>query len=151
MGLRPPVPCPLPSKENVKRKPKVGDAGELRFQVDATNVIDFAGGGMPAVLSTPSLIYYLENAGKNALAPLLEAGEACVGVTVDVRHLAATPLGQQVVCTARVLLVEDRTVTFQVEARDEQELIARGIHKRGIIDIERFAKRVAKKAARKTS
>ena len=131
----------------MQRKPRIGDTGELRFHVDSTNVIHFVENGMPAVLSTPSLIWYLENAARNALLPILEAGEACVGVTVDIRHLAATPLGQEVVCLARVIHVENRAVTFQVEARDEQELIARGIHKRGIIDIERFAKRMAKKQA----
>tara|TARA_B100001971_G_C17895105_1_gene385091 strand:+ start:73 stop:252 length:180 start_codon:yes stop_codon:yes gene_type:complete len=57
---------------------------------------------------------------------------------------------REVVCRARVIHVEDRTVTFQVKARDEQQLIARGIHKRGIIDVDRFAKRLAKKQVQTT-
>lgn len=129
----------------MKRQPKVGDTGELRLTVDESNSIDFASDGMPLVLSTPSLVYYLENAGRNALLPLFEPGETCVGTSVDLQHLAATPLGHEVVCRARVIHVEGRIVTFQVEARDEHEVIARGIHKRAVIEIARFAKRLAKK------
>ena len=61
------------------------------------------------------------------------------------RHLAPTPLGQRVTCTARVIHAEKTEVTFQVEARDEQELIARGIHKRAVINVESFAQRVQRK------
>jgi predicted thioesterase len=68
-----------------------------------------------------------------------------VGVHVDVRHLAATPPGQRVVCTARVIHVEGAVVSFQIEARDQQELIARGLHKRRVIQAERFAARVRRK------
>ena len=100
---------------------------------------------MPAVLSTPTLIWFLENSAREALLPMFESGEACVGVHVDVQHLAATPLGRQVRCRARVVHVDGRFVTFQVEAHDEHELIARGTHKRAIVDIERFTKSVLRK------
>ena len=128
------------------RSPRVGDAGEYRFTVAAEHAIDFADHGMPAVLSTPRLIGFLERAAREAMAPLLEPHEQTVGIHIDVEHLAATPLGLAVTCTARVIHVEGRVVTFQVQAHDEREPIARGLHKRAVIRIDRFAERVRSKA-----
>ncbi|MCL4205852.1 MAG: thioesterase family protein [Pirellulaceae bacterium] len=130
----------------MKSAPKIGDQAELRFVVDQQHVIDFADDQMPAVLSTPCLIGFLERAGRTALEPLLESGETSVGVHVDVQHLAATPPGQQVVCRARVIHVEGRIITFQVEAFDATERIARGLHKRSIINKDRFAARLRRKS-----
>jgi len=129
----------------MKAPPKIGDTAEIEFVVDAAHVIDFADAQMPAVLSTPYLIGFLERTARKALSPVLGAGEQSVGVHVDVRHLAPTPLGHRVVCVARVIHVEGSVVSFQVEARDERELIARGLHKRRVILAERFAARVQRK------
>jgi len=129
----------------MKSPPKIGTTGELRFTVEQKHVIEFATEGMPAVLSTPNLIGLLEKTAREALAPFLEAGERSVGAEIDLRHLAATPIGQQVTCTARVISAEDASVTFQIEARDGVELIARGLHKRAVIEVEAFARRVARK------
>ena len=79
------------------------------------------------------------------MLPLLEAGESTVGVQVDVEHLAPTPLGHQVVCTARIINTDGRLITFQLDARDEHERIARGIHKMQVIQCARFASRVQSK------
>lgn len=129
----------------MKAAPKIGDTTEIEFVVGPAHVIDFADDQMPPVLSTPCLIGFLERTARKALCPVLDAGEQSVGVHVDVRHLAATPPGQRVVCTARVIHVEGPVVSFQIEARDEQELIARGLHKRRVIQAERFAARVRRK------
>lgn len=129
----------------MKFRPKIGTTGELKFTVEQKHVIDFATDGMPAVLSTPNLIGLLERTAREALYPLLEPGERTVGMEVEIRHLAPTPLGANVTCLARVISAEDNTVTFHIEARDEHELIARGIHKRGVIRVESFAKRVSRK------
>jgi fluoroacetyl-CoA thioesterase len=129
----------------MNRTPKVGDVGELSFTVDSSHTIDFVDLGMPAVLSTPTLVWFLENAAREALLPLFESGEACVGVHLDIQHLAATPPGHQVRCRAQVIHVAGRIVTFQVEAHDEHELIARGTHKRAIVDTQRFTNSVARK------
>lgn len=126
-------------------RPKIGTTGELRFTVAQEHVIDFATDGMPAVLSTPRLIGLLERTAREALYPFLEATERTVGMEIEIRHLAPTPLGANVTCTARVIATEGSSVTFHVEARDEHELIARGLHKRGVIRVESFARRVARK------
>ncbi len=129
----------------MKAPPKIGDTAEIEFVVDGSHVIEFADDQMPAVLSTPCLIGYLERTARKALAPVLEVGERSVGVHVDVRHLAPTPLGLRVVCVARVIHVDGSVVSFQVEARDQRELIARGLHKRRVIRADRFADRVRRK------
>lgn len=129
----------------MKGLPKVGTLAEERFMVEPRHAIDFAEGGMPAVLSTPWLIWYLEHAARAAVLPLLELGESTVGTEVQVRHLAATPVGQAVTCTARVLFADNGEVSFQLEAYDERERIARGSHRLRVIRVDRFARRVAQK------
>ena len=126
----------------MKGKPKIGAVGEFSFVVAEADAIDFAGDRMPAVLCTPRLIGYLERAAREALAPLLEEHESSVGVQVDVKHLAATPMGERVTCVARVINADKRLVTFQVEAHDEHEKIAHGVHRRRVIDAGRFRQRV---------
>jgi len=130
----------------MKGRPKIGTVGELRFTVEQKNVIEFATDGMPAVLSTPHLIGWLERTARETVAALLESGERTVGIEIEIRHLAPTPLGASVTCLARVVAAEGPLITFHVEARDEHELIVRGLHKRAVIRVESFARRVARKA-----
>ena len=129
----------------MKNLPKVGTLGEESFVVEPRHAIDFAVGGMPAVLSTPWLIWFLEHAARAAVLPLLEPGESTVGMEVQVRHLAATPVGQTVTCRARVLTADRSEVSFQLEAFDENERIARGSHRLRVIRVDRFAQRVRQK------
>ena len=129
----------------MKGHPKVGASGEQKFVVEAQHAIDFADDGMPPVLCTPWLIWFLEHAAREAVLPWLEPGESTVGLEIEVRHVAPTPLGHSVTCTARVIHVEGARITFQVEARDESELIARGVHRLHVIRVAGFARRVQQK------
>jgi fluoroacetyl-CoA thioesterase len=129
----------------MKPKPPTGTTHELRVTVGSEHVIDFATDGMPAVLATPRLIGLLERTAREALYPFLDADERSVGIEIDLRHLAPSPLGAKVSCLARVIGSDGPIVTFHLEARDEQELIARGLHKRAVIRVESFARRVAAK------
>jgi fluoroacetyl-CoA thioesterase len=129
----------------MKSLPKVGTLGQERFVVELRHAIDFAQGGMPAVLCTPWLIWFLEHAARAAILPLLETGESSVGSEIQVFHLAPTPVGQTVTCSARVLFAERNEVSFHLEAHDERERIARGSHRLRVIRVDRFAKRVAQK------
>ena len=97
----------------MKMPPKVGTTGEQRFVVEAKHAIDFASGGMPAVLCTPSLIWFLEHAARETVLPLLEPGYSTVGI--DVQHLAATPVGQAVRCRARVVHAEGQRFHFSLK------------------------------------
>src|SRR5262245_16780057 len=103
----------------MKSSPKMGTVGELQFVVEQKHVIDFATDGMPAVLSTPNLIGLLERTARQTLEPFLEPDERSVGIEIELRHLAPTPLGREVTCTTRMIHVEGPRIGFQIEARDQ--------------------------------
>jgi predicted thioesterase len=130
----------------MKSFPKIGTAGELQFVVEQKHAIDFATDGMPAVLSTPNLIGLLERTARKALEPFLETDERSVGIEIELRHLAPTPLGQQVTCIAKVIHVDGTKIGFQIEARDQRDLIARGLHKRAVIRVQSFANQVQRRS-----
>ena len=129
----------------MKTVPRIGMSAEERVVVGPANRIVFADEIMPAVLATPWLVAHLEYAARNAIAPCLEDHERSVGTFVEVEHLAPVPEGFTVVCKARVIRADGPIVTFQVEAHDGVEPVARGLHRRRVIDARRFARRVARK------
>ncbi len=94
------------------------------------------------VIATPAMIALMEGAAVAAIDPLLPDGQASVGTWLNVRHLAATPLGHKVRARAEVTEVNGRLVTFSVRAWDEHELIGEGTHTRFVIDTARFLKRI---------
>jgi fluoroacetyl-CoA thioesterase len=129
----------------MKNPLRTGMSCEQRVVVGPANRISFADERMPAVLATPWLIAHLEYAARDAIAPFLDDHERSVGTMVQVEHLAPVPEGFTVVCRARVIHVDGPVVTFQIDAHDGTEPVARGIHKRRVIDTERFARRIARK------
>lgn len=100
---------------------------------------------MPEVYGTPIMIYHLENTAAAAIQEFLPDGWITVGVVVNVKHLAATPVGVKVTTRAEVIEVGDYTITFAVEAHDGFEKIGEGTHVRAAVDMERFMKRVKAK------
>jgi predicted thioesterase len=132
----------------MKTVARIGTLGEERFVVFEQHLIDFAHDGMPKILCTPWLVWFLEHAARSAVLPLLEQGESTVGVDLNLQHTAATPLGMEVVCRARVIYAEGPLISFQIEAHDEHERIARGTHKLRVIDAARLAKKVEGKTRR---
>ena len=129
----------------MKSRPRIGEVGELAIPTDMKHAVEFAGDGMPAVVSTPNIIQFLERTARHALAPHLEADERSVGIELDIRHLAPTPVGQTIHCTARVMAVDGSKISFQIEVRDQHEVVVRGLHKRAVIRTESFTKRVKEK------
>jgi len=97
---------------------------------------------LPQVFATPMMVTIMENAALNAIRDYLEPGESAVGTVVNVRHLAATPVGHQVTATATVTKVDGRRIEFDVSARDETEQIGTGTHERMLVDIARLNKRL---------
>lgn len=132
----------------MKAAPKIGTAGEFTFVVGAEHIITFAADGMPAVLSTPNLIGLIERTARESLMPFLETDERTVGTEIELRHLAPTPQGARVTISTRVIRVAGKQVSFQVEARDAHEIIARGVHQRAVIRVGSFADRVGRKAGK---
>jgi len=129
----------------MKSAPKIGTTGETTFAVETQHCIEFATDGMPAVLSTPNLIGILERTARQAIEPFLETDERSVGVEIELRHLAPSPLGVRVTVTAKVIGVTGRFVDYQIEAREENALIARGVHKRAVVRTSSFAERLKNK------
>ena len=126
----------------------IGTRGSFSMIVSAEHLANrFKDATLPAVLATPVMIMAMENAALNALKPYFEAGESAVGTSVDVRHLAATPLGRQIVAFAEVTGVSGRQLEFRVNAMDGGEEIGRGTHGRIVIDIARFSERLARDIA----
>src|SRR2546430_17288620 len=105
----------------MKSRPRIGEVGELAVRTDMRHAVEFHGDGMPAVVSTPHIIQFLERTARQTLAPHLEADERSVGLELDIKHLAPTPVGQTIHCTARVISVEGSKVQFQIEARRSEE------------------------------
>lgn len=104
--------------------------------------------GLPEAYGTPMMIYLMEIAAAQAIAPFLPEGWASVGVAVDVRHLAATPVGRTVTAKATVIAVDERTITFSVSAEDGLEPIGEGTHVRAPIELSRFGRRLDEKTRR---
>jgi fluoroacetyl-CoA thioesterase len=100
---------------------------------------------LPQVLATPVMILTMENAALNAIREFLEPHESAVGTGVNIRHLAATPVGHQVRAQAEVTEVDGRRIAFKVTASDEMEEIGSGTHERMVVDLPRLTKRLAAK------
>ncbi len=111
------------------------------------NTARHLGSGGVDVLATPEMVRLMERAAVAAVDHLLPAGSMTVGARIDVEHLAPTPPGMRVIARAELVAVEGRRLTFTVEARDEREVVGRGRHERVIIDLQRFAQRLAAKEA----
>ena len=101
---------------------------------------------LPQVLATPMMIMMMENAALAAIRPYLDRDESAVGTAIDVRHLAATPVGREVRAEAEVVRVEGKRIEFKVSAHDETEAIGSGTHQRMVIDLASFNERLAKKS-----
>ena len=107
--------------------------------------ITFLGAGIRPSLATPMMIWWMEFCCRDAILPHLEEGQDSVGVQVSVKHLAATPMGQEVTYTATVAAVDGPRVRFDVSASDGTEIVGTGTHDRFVVDVERFARRLRKK------
>ena len=124
--------------------------GTASTTVDHTNTAASLGSGLVLVFGTPALVALLELAAVHAVANSLPPGSTSVGTLVDVRHLAATPMGMRVRAQATRPAVEGRRLTFAVEAYDEVEKVGEGTHTRVVVDAERFVQRTETKLKRET-
>lgn len=129
----------------MRERPRTGMSAERTVRVDESNRITFADERMPAILATPWLIAYLEYTARDCIAGYLEPHERSVGTYIEVEHLAPVPEGIDVVCRVKVVRVDGEEVTFRLEARDAQEPVARGLHRRRVIDADRMRRRVQRK------
>ena len=123
----------------------VGLAGAAELVIGEEHTAPFVGSGRVRVLATPVMINLMEAAALDAVEKLLPAGHQSLGIRLDVRHYAATPVGMRVRATAALTRVDGRTLDFRVEARDDKEPIGDGLHQRVVVNVERFDQRVQDK------
>jgi predicted thioesterase len=128
-------------------KLKPGLEGHAELVVGEQHTAPKIGSGRVGVLATPVMINLMEAAALDAAEDLIPAGHQSLGIKLDVRHIAATPVGMKVRATARLVAVEGRTLTFAVEARDDRDLIGDGSHQRLVVNVARFDQRVQAKLA----
>ena len=124
-----------------------GATGKAELVVGEEHTAPRVGSGLVHVLATPVMINLFEAAALDALDKHLAPGYQSLGTVLNVRHIAATPVGMKVSAEARITRIENRTVFFELTARDERELIGDGTHERVIINVEKFDLRVARKHA----
>src|SRR5512143_164878 len=122
-----------------------GLTGRSELIVGEEHTAPRVGSGKVRVLATPVMINLFEAAALAAVEHLLPPGYQSLGTILNVRHIAATPVGMKVVAEARVLGVDNRTVRFFVQAHDEKDLIGDGDHERVVVNVEKFDQRVARK------
>lgn len=125
----------------------VGAKGTYALRVVPAHLANqFKDAALPPVFATPMMVTAMENAALNAVRDYLDPGESAVGTAVNIRHLAATPVGHRVTAEAVVTKVDGRRIEFNVSARDEAEEIGNGTHERMVVDMARLAQRLEAKA-----
>jgi len=124
---------------------KLGLKEEQEFVVQEEHTAGHVGSGSLRVLATPSMIGFMERVARDLMERNLPDGYSSVGVWVDVRHLAATPVDARVRVSCEVTGVNGRKVDFSVQAWDEVEKIGEGRHQRVAIDVDRFLQRLQAK------
>ncbi len=122
-----------------------GLSGSAALVVSEEHTAPRIGSGRVHVLATPVMINLIEAAALAAIEHLLPAGTQSLGTRLDVRHLAATPVGMRVTAMAEVTAIDGRTVVFKVAASDEKEPIGDGTHERVVVNVTKFDERVQRK------
>jgi predicted thioesterase len=125
-----------------------GLRGEAFLVVAEEHTAPRVGSGAIHVLATPVMINLFEAAALAAVEHLLPPGHQSLGTVLNVRHIAATPIGMRVTAVASVAKIEGRTIFFTLEARDERDLIGDGTHERVVVNVEKFDARVQAKLKR---
>lgn len=121
---------------------EIGMRGEATLVVGEAQTAAAFGAGGVKVLGTPVMIGLMENAAWRLVQPHMNEGETTVGILVNVRHLAATPMGDTVTATAELVEIDGRRLVFHVVARDSRQVIGEGTHERGRVLLDRFMARV---------
>lgn len=131
---------------------KIGLRHSARLSVDDTLIVPNvspkleAFKDMPSVFATAFMVGFIEATCIEAIAPFLEEGEHSVGTHIDMSHVAATPIGMTVTAEVELTAIDKRTLLFKVSAHDDAGLIGEGMHRRGVINVDKFKERVAQKA-----
>ena len=124
----------------------IGVRHEESIVVDESTAVTFLGHAGARVLGTPWMIMWMERTSRDAVKPLLPDGWDTVGTIVNVRHLSAAPMGARVTFRAEVIEQTERRLLYRVSAESALGVVGDGTHERALIDVERFAAGLAKRA-----
>ena len=127
---------------------EAGIKGTKEIMVTNENTAQTMGSGTLDVFATPAMIALLENTAYESVAAELEEGSGTVGTALNVKHVAATPIGMKVTCETELIKVDGRALTFSVKAFDEKGLIGEGEHERFIVFNEKFQAKADAKLAK---
>lgn len=124
---------------------QVGIIGKQTITVTADKTAQVMGSGKLPVFATPAMIALMENTASNSVECGLEEGQGTVGTLIDVKHVAATPVGMEVTCETKLVEVDRKRLVFEVKAYDAAGIIGEGTHERFVIDNEKFMARAEAK------
>lgn len=125
---------------------KPGLINEKTWLVKKEHLASAFGSGLVDVLATPILVGFCEECARLMVEPLLTEGQKTVGISINLKHLAATPPGMHVTVKAELVKVDKRRLSFRIVVWDEQECVSEAEHERFIIDADRFEQRIKEKA-----
>jgi predicted thioesterase len=125
-------------KEVVTMSLEAGIKGTQEVIVSAANTAKTMGSGTLDVFATPAMIALMEKTAWESVQPQLDEGSGTVGTSLQVKHVAATPVGMKVTCESELIRVDGRALTFSVKAYDETGLIGEGEHERFIVFNDKF-------------
>ena len=124
---------------------ETGICGVQTIVVTEQQTAKHLGSGELAVFATPCMIALMENTAYRSVQPCLEPGQGTVGTLLNVKHLAATPVGMEVRCETRLIEIDRKRLVFEVKAFDACGLIGEGVHERFIVDNQRFMQKAGSK------
>lgn len=117
---------------------EIGMKGKQEVAADETNSAKTMESGTLDVFATPAMIALMEKTAWESVQPYLEEGSGTVGTLMNVKHVAASPVGMKITCETELTKVDGRALTFSVKAFDEAGLIGEGEHERFIVYNEKF-------------
>jgi predicted thioesterase len=116
----------------------VGMKGEASTLVEREDTAAEVGSGSLLVYATPCMVALMEGAACEAINEALAEDQSSVGISLNIEHLSATPVGLEVRAEAEVTAVEGKIITFAITAYDEAGKIGEGTHKRCVISSQKF-------------
>ena len=120
---------------------QIGLTNEKSVPVVLTNTALAMGSGELKVFATPAMVALIEGCCAEAVEDLLDEGTTTVGVSVDVKHVAASPIGASILCKCRLTAIDGRRLDFDAEVYDSKGLVGKGNHTRFIVNTEKFLKK----------
>lgn len=124
---------------------EINMTGKANVTVDEENTAAAVGSGSLRVFATPSLAALIEKAACNCLLGQLDEGMTSVGTVLDIKHLAATPVGMKAEAVVTLVEIDGRRLVFDVTVSDEKDKISEGVHERFIVNSEKFMSKVNSK------